>query len=201
MTVLYWIRNNKIWKQYIQHRVEEIRQLTCRESWRYLPGAINPADLPFRGVDVEEQSLWWKGPPFLQSVDSQWPTNPVQEMNDAELAKTQPLITLPLVSAVAKGNSQLNIDEIIDINRYSNLNHLLRVTTYVVRFIDLCQSQSNPLPTFAVTTAEMSEAEMLWIKSIQHKSFDIEIHYLKKGTSSPPLRVEQFGLFLDDNII
>jgi len=126
--------------------------------------------LPFRGVDANElleQSFWWKGPPFLQSLESQWPTNPVQEMNDAvqtELVKTQPLITSSLVSTVATRNSQLNIDEIIDINRYSNLNRLLRVTAYVVHFINLCKSRGDPPRTFAVTAAEMSEAEALWIK-------------------------------------
>ena len=53
-TVLYWIRNDKIWKQNVQHQVEEICQLTCHESWRHCPGSINPADLPSRGVDAQE---------------------------------------------------------------------------------------------------------------------------------------------------
>ena len=47
----------------------------------------------------------------------------------------------------------------------------------------------------------MNDAEALWIKSIQCKLFDTKLCYLNRGTSSSPLCVEQFGLFLDDDII
>ena len=206
MTVLYWIRNNKIWKQYVQHRVAEIHQLTCRESWRHCPGSCNPADLPSRGGSADEllaQSMWWKGPSFLQSLDAQWPENPVEEISNeiqTELVKNQPLITSSLVNTARSENSQFTIEELIDVSRYSNLNRLLRVTAYVVRFINLCLLRRNPPPTLEVTATEMNDAEALWIKSIQCKSFDTELCYLKGGTSSPPLRVEQFGLFLDNDI-
>ena len=47
MNVIYWIRNNKIWKQYVQHRVDEIRQLTARTGWWCCCLSImNFADLP-----------------------------------------------------------------------------------------------------------------------------------------------------------
>ena len=32
-TTLCWIKNNKSWKQYVQNRVQEIRELTDTESW------------------------------------------------------------------------------------------------------------------------------------------------------------------------
>lgn len=32
MTALCWIKNERIWKQYVQHRVEEIRSLTSKDS-------------------------------------------------------------------------------------------------------------------------------------------------------------------------
>ena len=46
MTVLYWIHNDKVWKQYVQHRVDEIRKLNDREVWRHCPEKLNLADLP-----------------------------------------------------------------------------------------------------------------------------------------------------------
>ena len=39
MTALYWIRNCKVWKQYVHHRVEEIRRLTITSDWKHCPGS------------------------------------------------------------------------------------------------------------------------------------------------------------------
>ena len=68
MTTLSWIKNQKIWKQYVQHRVNEIRSLTLKDSWRHCPGHLNPADLPSRGLTAKTLATcetWWKGPRIL----------------------------------------------------------------------------------------------------------------------------------------
>ena len=51
MTTLYWICNHKPWKQYVNHRVAEIRRASSQAAWRYCPGPLNPADPPSRGVN------------------------------------------------------------------------------------------------------------------------------------------------------
>ena len=56
ITTLHWIRNDRNWKQYVQHRVNEIRDLSSVESWRFCPGSLNPADLPSRGISAKELS-------------------------------------------------------------------------------------------------------------------------------------------------
>ena len=53
MTALCWIKNQRIWKQYVQHRVNEIRSLTPKEAWRHCPGHLNPADLPLHGLTAK----------------------------------------------------------------------------------------------------------------------------------------------------
>ena len=61
------------------------------------------------------QSLWWKGPSFLQSLDAPWPENPVKEMINeiqTELVKNHPLITSSLVNIARFENS--HVEEIID---------------------------------------------------------------------------------------
>ena len=54
MSVLCWIQNNKPWKQFVHHRIQDIRRLTDNHSWRHCPGILNPADLPSRGVNASE---------------------------------------------------------------------------------------------------------------------------------------------------
>ena len=68
MTTLCWIRNDKYWKQYVQHRVNEVRKLSSTSAWRYCTGPQNSADLPSRGLsakDLAERDVWWNGPEFL----------------------------------------------------------------------------------------------------------------------------------------
>ena len=53
-TALCWIRNSKQWKQYVMHRVTEIRELPSVSNWRFCPGKENPADIPSRGCKGSE---------------------------------------------------------------------------------------------------------------------------------------------------
>jgi len=58
---LHWICNDKPWKQHIEYRVTEIRQLTnCQ--WRHCPGYLNPADIPSRGMNGAKLSKSELGP-------------------------------------------------------------------------------------------------------------------------------------------
>lgn len=62
----YWI-DSLTMLLYIRHRVEEILKLTSKEEWRFCPGNLNPADIPFRGLkgqDLVESKVWcmeWYG--------------------------------------------------------------------------------------------------------------------------------------------
>ena len=63
---LHWIQNvNRTYKQYVQHRVNEIRRQTPPASWRHVPGQENVADLPSRGCTPDQlekqKDYWFKG--------------------------------------------------------------------------------------------------------------------------------------------
>ena len=49
---LFWITGEeREWKQFVQHRVNEIRSLVTSGSWRHRKGGKdNPADIPSRGL-------------------------------------------------------------------------------------------------------------------------------------------------------
>ena len=67
--VLWWIYGvTKQFKQFVQNRVTQIRELMSKEQWQYCPTELNPSDLASRGIKCSEiatSRLWWKGPPYL----------------------------------------------------------------------------------------------------------------------------------------
>ena len=123
-TVFCWIANEKPWKQYVNHRVAEIRQLTTKEKWRHCPGPLNPADLPSRGMpgrEIVNCSTWWNGPNFLQLPESEWPQNQSGLVaNDealVELVKEPPQVTHTLTTSEGK---PINLCEIIKCEEFGN---------------------------------------------------------------------------------
>jgi len=92
MTVLHWICNRRGWKQYVQHRVEEIRKLTNPLSWNHCPGMQNSADLPSQGLSSDEllkSTLWRNGPSFIAHsvINTTKPNDVCVEEAEVELMK------------------------------------------------------------------------------------------------------------------
>ena len=144
MTTLCWIKNKRVWKQYVGQGVDEIRRLTHKDSWTHCPGEINPADLPSRGLTAKELSTsntWWNGPNFLHNPVNQWPemSQPAkteEEEIQQEAIKNEKVITHSMVNTGTSDSLDRGIDKIMDVERYSNIKTLLRVTAYVIRFTD-----------------------------------------------------------------
>ncbi len=74
---LCWIRGvDRVWKQFVQHRVLEIRELLPSARWHHCPGEDNPADLPSRGVkptDLARSELWLHGPMWIGTIIDELP--------------------------------------------------------------------------------------------------------------------------------
>lgn len=196
MTTLCWIKNERIWKQYVQHRVEEIRSLTSKDSWRHCPGELNPADIPSRGLnakDLSVNSTWWNGPSFLLRPESEWPKpRPTQEGNELaqqEATKNTHEITHSMINT-SSDRLAPNIEAIIDIKRFGNQTKLLRVTALVVKFIAKLKNRVRRKETREstkelLTASELNDAETMWIKSVQANYFDKEIRFLTRKTRVP----------------
>ncbi|GFU92854.1 uncharacterized protein TNCV_2080001 [Trichonephila clavipes] len=67
-TALWWIKEYGNWSVFVANRVKEIRQLTQIQSWKYVPGNMNIADLLSRGCSPRQMlnSKWWEGPSWLK---------------------------------------------------------------------------------------------------------------------------------------
>ena len=67
-TTIYWIKEAKEWKQFVQNLVTEILTLTEESMWNHCPGTENPAVIGSRGESafkLKGSQLWWKGPVWL----------------------------------------------------------------------------------------------------------------------------------------
>jgi hypothetical protein len=92
MTVLCWIGNNTLWKQYVMRR--------GRDSSIDLQGfmeALSRYEEPRRFAISwsESKRPWWEDPEFLQKSEDEWPKCSSEEPDTAlnEVVKKQPVVT------------------------------------------------------------------------------------------------------------
>ena len=138
----YWITQvHKEWRTWIENRVNKIREIIPPNTWRHIPGLCNPADLATREMcprKLVDNNLWWHGPDFLQVLGCQWPEIPPISAisNNLELKTSKPGARHTTQILLNPNNNLCtDISTLIDIERYSSLEKLLRVTAYVLRFI------------------------------------------------------------------
>ena len=205
LTTLCWIRNVKPWKQFVQNRVDNILKLTDRNQWKFCPGSLNPADIPSRGIrgsSLPGNQVWWHGPNFLSGPCSAWPnsiTTEGQNNEDAakEIVKSPLNVTFALTLGVCH---EIKLADLIDINRFSSIDRVLRVFSWVRRFIENCKKGTNDHQSELEAT-EILESEKVLIRVLQTENFAREISYLsninKNKDRKPPLLVSQFNLFID----
>ena len=78
--VWYWVHNQRReFKPFVANQIGEIQQTSSPEQWRHVPGTLNPADLPTRGLSamaLAESEVWMEGPAFLKNDESTWPAAP-----------------------------------------------------------------------------------------------------------------------------
>ena len=205
---LAWIRGStKEWKPWVENRVNKIRELTSITDWCHVPGTWNPADVPTREVNVrsfQTSKLWWEGPEFLLSAKSTWPKQNVLTLIDhPEIAKEmrkKPQMSTLCNNTIAQSSCSISvverpnnpsIEEIIIPEHYSSLEKLLRITSYVTRFINNLKHSSTKISGH-ITVEEVESSKLLWIKNEQNYASSYKhIGNLKR----------QLGLFTENGII
>ena len=205
-TVLCWIRNNRVWKPYVQNRIKEIREITREYEWRHCPGESNPADIPSRGCtggELAKSQIWWNGSEFLTCSRDQWPpelqpTSTDRDQANLETMKNPPLITRSLSGISSSTKDVIQVEKIIDIRRYSTKIKLLRVTARVFRFLKITRKKLST-SSFELSASELHEAEQLWIRCVQSSTFQEEILCIRSGGCNA--KFKQLGMFIDDDHI
>ena len=147
--VLCWIRNERLWTQYVRNRINEIRKLSSSEMWKFCPRVLNTADLASRGIADnlrDNKCIWFKGPVFLSKFEDQWPNDPVGESSVAydEAVKSPCDVVHPLTVESSNAEpTKIDINVIIDIDRFE-----LTIPVTVIANILFCFHQSIVLVNY-----------------------------------------------------
>ncbi|GFU74766.1 integrase catalytic domain-containing protein [Trichonephila clavipes] len=182
-TALWWIKEYGNWSVFVANRVKEIRQLTQIQSWKYVPGNMNIADLLSRGCSPRQMlsSKWWEGPSWLKQNSEYWPDGEIscepQEVN-VERKKTK----------------NANVDLANDappllICNVSDYDKMIRVFAWILRFVNNCRKDYNKCKEHELSVAEIENSEKQLIRLTQ-------TYYL------PDVEFLKFVTFIDnDNIL
>ncbi|XP_053985485.1 uncharacterized protein LOC128879935 [Hylaeus volcanicus] len=188
--VLAWIKvHPSRWKPFVAHRVAEI-QSEPGICWYHVGTHENPADLATRGIssqDLRHSDLWWSGPSWIINPPDQWPVSSVPEPPTLLPEERQAITTLTITTK----------EENHYLRRFSNLDHLIRVTAQMRRFQVCARKLATCVPEF-LTTLELRETLLIVIRLSQQDSFAKELERLQRGVSvSTSSSIKTLCPFLD----
>ena len=177
MTVLQYVRNKtRRFNTFVANRLTEIHESTTQDQWHFVPGTLNPADEGSRGMDTQSftsECRWLTGPSFLWMPEDQWPTWEINDPPDGEL----PEVIKDCNATSTPSESQ--IDALL--RRHSSWPRLIRVMSYVMRFIKRARKQEDIGST--ISLAEMQSSVYVIVRVIQSQYFNEELFALTKGQS------------------
>jgi len=188
--VLSWIQTPPYrLKTYIANRISHIQQLVPSHIWAHVNSSSNPADCASRGImplELKEHPLWWHGPPWLSKSTSLWPVSSFTPINEEDLEETKPQGHTVLLTSE---NEPLTL-----LTKFSSWNKLLRVFSYVLRFIRLITHQETKRGP--LTVEELKTSTLKIYQLVQRQVFSPEIHSLqqKKCCST---RIQRLAPFID----
>jgi hypothetical protein len=209
MNVLHWIHGrSRDYKPFVAHRVGEIHDESCPDQWKHVPTELNPADYGSRGMNVSEMKnsqQWWFGPEFLKKSKDAWPEEKIEiELNSVkckeltvEARKQESVSTNDQSSSFNTTTQEAQQLWRMDPLRYSkwyrvnNENKLefglslVRVRSWVPRFINNCRKSREERTHGELTADEVRSTEEKIIQKAQYESYPDEIEALKQNRNLP----------------
>ena len=214
LNVICWIQGqSRDYKPFVANRVGEIHEYSNPQQWRYVSTKENPADRATRGVSVSQlvsDELWWHGPQFLYDTEDKWPERRFSNTQDSrnelkahvrENRNEQCEFTSE--ETVTESQSRSFMTNVIDPawrlepTRYSKwyrINQtgkcevglsIVRVRSWVNRFIRNCKTERKNRETGELTPVELIISEEQFIREAQETAFAKEVAALKKGKPVP----------------
>lgn len=168
---------------YVGNRVQHIRDRSSPGDWFHVPGKENPADEASRGLTAKEllqSDRWFTGPKFLWQQDPlPQQSQPVYTLlpSDVEVRKDSASTLATKINKVETRQDHPGILESERFNHFSSFNRLKRCIVRIQRAIERSRpnKQHNWRPQEGPPlVAELSKAEDVILRSIQHQHFQAE---------------------------
>ena len=178
--VLNWLVGNpRRFKTYVGNGVSYIVDFISPGRWNHVNGIENPADCASRGLfrsELLENPLWWNGSTWLKMSPADWPRQSCLPPNDNQEERKE----------VNLNSTTQSISPVISLDKYSSFTHLIRITTWKLRFTKNCRPNALRCLTLSLSTEELISAECYWNSLIQNTHFKIEIQALSKPSHLCP---------------
>ena len=198
---LHRIRNtNTEYKPFVENRLHHCRKNSDVSNWFYVPTEINPADLPSRGCmpgELADNQLWLHGPSFLQDASfddfEMFERNlqPSARVEDPEQKKSSVPIEENVFVAVSKTtHPKLALHELIKLEKFNDLSHLLRVTSYCLRFVSREKTEFSE----ELQSNEIENARKLWLISEQFRYSQSNKEEFEKTKANLKIYVDEQGV-------
>ena len=142
-----------------------------------MPTEDNPADCASRGLspaDLLQFELWWKGPPWLMSDATSWPT--AKEEQPQEVTEE---LKISLTSVA------VSEELLIPFNKFSSYNKLVRVMAWILRFAHNINPQREIKYSGHLTVPELQKAEQQLLAVAQAQDFPEELIALRSNKKLP----------------
>ena len=151
-------------------------------NWYYVSSSDNPADIATREYlpnSIVNNKLWWFGPEFLLRNKESWPEDEfVSDVTD-ELrsdAKSNVAVNVEFID-----HPKQKISAIININKYGSLIKVLKISFYVLKFVNIIYQKTFKKPLIKINN--IFDGELLWLRDIQYKDiiYDSRFDQWKKS--------------------
>lgn len=166
---LQWVKNDNSNIPYVKNRVTEINETQKDFTFMHVDTASNPADLLSRGITIKQitkSNLWFQGPAWLME-QSNWP-------------EQKPSISITpnnIVTQVVQAEN--HADQVIDIERFSSLRKLIKVTSNVFKFLsNICGKRG--WTGRLKCTCPMT----FWVQRVQAETYNKEVTLLQSLSRS-----------------
>ena len=160
-TVLHWLKGNGKYKQFVNNRVEKIKEIKEITSWRYVNTNENPSDIGSRGCTVDKlYGKWLKGPEWLADYEK-WPDDVITAPSKESESEAK-LISEVIATTIERSSNTL--DKLLQ--KFS-LWKTLRITAWMMRFIKNIKVKKEEQQSGPLVTQEIQNAQSTWIKLVQ----------------------------------